>query len=135
MSAGGARARMWDEALAMIERAESLHRRFFDPTLSPVQAPSWEPPIDIFETERELWIVATLPGVEPSDLDVSIESDVLRIAGRRRLQPGARSAVIHRLETPYGRFERRIHLPLNELALARSELVNGCLYVTLTKQR
>jgi HSP20 family molecular chaperone IbpA len=125
---------MWEEALAMIERAEHLHRRFFAPGFSPLQAAVWEPPVDIFETDRELWIVVALPGTEPDDLDVSIDAGILRVAGQRRLPAAARAAVIHRLEIPYGRFERQIQLSSARLALDRSELVNGCFVVSLTKR-
>src|SRR5258705_10906518 len=127
MTAGDPRAWMWEEALAVIERAQHLHRRFFEPGFSPIQAAVWEPTIDIFETDRELWIVVALPGAEPDDLDVSIDADTLRVVGQRRLPATARAAVIHRLEIPYGRFERQIQLPSARLALGRSELVNGCL--------
>lgn len=133
MTARDPRAWMWNEALAMIERAEHLHRRFFEPGLSPLHAASWEPPVDIFETERQLWIIVALPGVEPDDLHVSIDADVLRVAGQRRLPSAARAAAIHRLEIPHGRFERRIRLPSARLALGKSELANGCLVVSLTK--
>jgi HSP20 family protein len=134
MTAGASRGWMWDEALAMIERAEHLHRRFFEPGFSPLQAAVWEPPVDIFETDRELWIVVALPGTEPDDLDVSIDADILRVAGQRRLPASARAAVIHRLEIPHGRFERDIRLPSARLALGRSELLNGCLVVSVAKR-
>jgi HSP20 family molecular chaperone IbpA len=124
---------MWNEALAMIARAEHLHRQFFEPGIS-MQAACWEPPVDIFETDRELWIVVALPGVEHDDLDVSTDADVLRVAGQRRLPVAARTATIHRLEIPHGRFERRIRLPSARLVLGRSELANGCLVVNLTKR-
>ena len=75
-----------------------------------------------------------LPGAEPDDLDVAIDADTLRVAGQRRLPVAARAAVVHRLEIPYGRFERQIRLPSARLALGRSELVNGCLVVSLTKR-
>jgi HSP20 family molecular chaperone IbpA len=124
---------MWNEALAMIARAEHLHRQFFEPGIS-MQAACWEPPVDIFETDRELWIVVALPGVEHDDLDVSTDAHVLRVAGQRRLPVAARTATIHRLEIPHGRFERRIRLPSARLVLGRSELANGCLVVNLTKR-
>ena len=116
----------------MIERAEHLHRRFFEPVFSS-SAAVWEPPVDIFETARDVWIVIVLPGVEQDDLDVSIDADSLQVAGQRRLPSTARDAVVHRIEIPYGRFERRIRLPSARLALGRSELVNGCLVLTLAK--
>ena len=51
---------MWTDACAQIGRAERLHRQFFHPG----SAAGWEPPIDVFETDEELWIMAALPGVE-----------------------------------------------------------------------
>lgn len=134
MSATDPRAWLWNEALAMIERAEHLHRRFFEPSLSSLEVRCWEPPVDVFETDRELWIAAALPGVEPKDLQLSIEGDALRICGQRRLPLAARAAAIRRMEIPNGRFERSIRLPARRLMLERSELVNGCLIVSLTKQ-
>jgi HSP20 family protein len=133
MTVSNPRVWMWNEALAMIARAEHLHRRFFEPGIS-MQAACWEPPVDIFETDRELWIVVALPGVEHEDLDVSTDADVLQVAGQRRLPVAARTATIHRLEIPHGRFERRIRLPSARLVLGRSELANGCLVVNLTKR-
>jgi HSP20 family protein len=124
---------MWNEALALIARAEQLHRRFFVPGI-PMQVASWEPPVDMFETDRDLWIVVALPGVTEGDLDVSIDVDVLRVAGQRRLPSVVRTASIHRLEIPYGHFERRIELPSAHYALGRSEIVNGCLVVGLEKR-
>jgi HSP20 family protein len=124
---------MWNEALAMIAGAEHLHRRFFEPGIS-MQAATWEPPVDIFETDRELWIVVALPGMEYGDLDASIDGDVLRVTGQRRLPAAVRTASICRLEIPYGRFERHIKLPSARFVLGRSELMNGCLVVNLTKR-
>ena len=133
MADSNPRAWMWSEALAMIARAEHLHRRFFEPGSSAIEATCWEPPVDVFETERELWIIAALPGVETDDLRVSIEGDLIRIAGQRRLPLAARTAAIHRLEIPHGQFERRIRLPAQRLTLDRSELLQGCLVIHLDK--
>jgi HSP20 family protein len=135
MAADELRRSMWAEACAMIARAEGLHRQFFQPAFSATQAASWEPPIDIFETDRELWIIAALPGVESQDLAISIEGQVLRVAGLRRLPAQARGAAIHRMEIPYGRFERSIRLPAARLELDRSELASGCLFLSLSKRR
>jgi HSP20 family molecular chaperone IbpA len=124
---------MWNEALAMIEHVEHLHRRFLEPAFSSIERAFWEPPLDLFETERELCIVAALPGVALEDLHVSIDGDILRIAGQRRLPPAARAAAIRRLEIPHGKFERNVRLPAYRLTLARSELADGCLIVHLAK--
>jgi HSP20 family protein len=71
---------MWTEACALIDRAERLHRQFFQPSFAALQIVGWEPPVDVFETERELWIICALPCVEHQDLELSIEANTLRVA-------------------------------------------------------
>ena len=133
MTAGDPRGWMWAEACAMIERAEQLQRQFFQPMLAAVPAANWAPPVDVFESERELTIAAALPGVEPQDIKIAIERDVLLVAGVRRQPAVTRGKAVLRLEIPHGRFERRIRLPDGHWELSRSALVNGCLLVSLAK--
>jgi HSP20 family protein len=135
MSAADPRGWMWAEACALIAQAEQLHRQFFQPGVAAVTAVNWEPPVDVFERGQELAIVAALPGVEPQDIEVSLEADLLRVTGVRRLPAEVRGMAIHRLEIPHGRFERRIHLPAARWELHGSSLVNGCLLLSLAKQR
>jgi HSP20 family molecular chaperone IbpA len=123
---------MWAEACALIKQAEQLHRQFFEPSPEVSRAARWEPPVDVFETEAELWIIAALPGVAPEAVRVEIEGPTLTIAGTRPLPSKGRNANIVRLEIPYGRFERRITLS-PRLRLAERELCNGCLVLTFTK--
>jgi HSP20 family molecular chaperone IbpA len=123
---------MWAEACALLKQAEQLHRQFFEPALEGARAARWEPPVDIFETERELCIIAALPGVAPDAVRVEIEGATLVIAGSRPLPTRGRNANIVRLEIPYGRFERRITLS-PRLRLAERELLHGCLVLTFSK--
>jgi HSP20 family molecular chaperone IbpA len=123
---------MWAEACAMLKQAEQLHRQFFEPSREGTQAARWEPPVDVFETEGELLIIAALPGVAPETVRVEIEGESLMIAGTRPLPCQGRRANILRLEIPYGRFERHIMLT-SRLRLAERELRNGCLILTFAK--
>jgi HSP20 family molecular chaperone IbpA len=124
---------MWTEACAMIERAERLQRQFFRPSLSSTPSASWEPPVDILESDEEVRIIVALPGVEPQDIKVYLDSGELVIQGLRELPAVTRAAAIHRLEIPYGRFERRIPLPA-AVDIERSDLGRGCLSLSLMKQ-
>jgi HSP20 family molecular chaperone IbpA len=125
---------MWSEACDMLERAERLHRQFFRPGFALPQSAAWEPPVDIFETAERLWIIAALPGVAPEQIEASISSNELTIAGSRPLPTVARGAKIHRLEIPYGRFGRRVRLPAGRFELDRSELMSGCLVLSLIRK-
>lgn len=122
---------MWAEACTLLKQAEQLHRQFFEPGTRNAR---WEPPVDVFETERQLYIITALPGVAPQDIRVEIQGDTLIIAGSRPLPTAGRNANILRLEIPYGRFERRITLS-SRLQLTERELANGCLVLTFAKRR
>jgi HSP20 family protein len=134
MFAHDPRDRMWGEACEMLERAERLSRQFFRPGLPLPHSAGWEPPVDIFETEDRLWVLAALPGVVPERIEAAISADELTIAGSRPMPAAVRGAAIHRLEIPYGRFERRVRLPDREFELDRSELVCGCLVLSLIRK-
>lgn len=124
---------MWAEAAELLERAERLQRQFFQPRRSPARRPCWEPPVDIFETDEELWILVALVGVAPEQVEVVIDDGVLTVAGERRMPVGPREATIHRLEIPHGRFERQIHLPAGRYELGRRDLLHGLLVLSLQK--
>jgi HSP20 family protein len=125
---------MWAEACEALVRAERLQREFF--RLGPPSARvNWEPPVDIYENERDLTILAALPGVEPNAVEISVTGGILVIAGERRAPPQQRAAVIHRLEIPQGRFERRIALPAGTFEPGRREVRDGCLTLVLVKRR
>jgi HSP20 family molecular chaperone IbpA len=134
MTMGDPKVFMWAEACALIDRVEGLQRQFFRPSPPGTHKAVWEPPVDIYETERELCVIAALPGVEQRNLEVWIEGDVLVIAGTRRFPSLPDDAVIHRLEIPHGHFERRIRVSVARLRLSRSQHLDGCLVLILTKQ-
>jgi len=121
---------MLSEAIEALTRAERLHTRLF--SLQSTAAPSWEPPIDVLETDREILIFVALPGVDPDQVVAVIDDYHLVISGHRILPPELRDAVIRRLELPQGRFERRIALPSGRYVVSRHAL-NGCVVLRLTK--
>lgn len=124
---------MWAEACELLERAERLHRQFFKIARQGTQA-VWEPPVDIFETESEFWVIAALPGVPLSGIRLSVGADSLHVVAERPLPAAFRRAVVHRMELPYGRFERIIELPAGPVEIKAHEMLNGCLVVALHKR-
>jgi HSP20 family molecular chaperone IbpA len=124
---------MWTEALQMLAQAERLHRDVYNPLRRPTRGVTWEPPTDVFETEDAVLIFVALPGVDPQKVELAIQGGRLIIAGERPLPAEARTAVIHRLELPQGRFERRIPLPAGRYENPRSAVSNGCLVIKLSK--
>lgn len=136
--AGGMHDRMWAEALELLDQAERVQRAVFRPGPAGTTAARltcWEPPVDVLETASgELWIQVALPGVPPELLDLRVEGQALVVAGERPLPlPRGSSGTVHRLETPHGRFERRLTLPPGRYELGRHDLELGCLTITLRR--
>ena len=124
---------MWPEACAMLARAERLHRQFHHLGPADDRSFSWAPPMDVLETETQVFILVGLPGVDPETVATVIDSDGLVIAGDRSLPDEIGLAIIHRLELPHGRFERRIALPAGRYSNVQRASAHGCLVVTLNK--
>ncbi len=115
----------------MLREADRMHRQFF--TLGRGHGgPSWEPPVDIVEDAHALVVRVALPGVPAQAVIVHTDGARLSIVGERRLAAG-RDTTIHRLEIPYGRFERVIDLSPGRYEVIARELVDGCLVLALRR--
>jgi HSP20 family molecular chaperone IbpA len=121
---------MWGDAISLLEQAERLHRQFFHAGAGGSR--SWEPPVDVVEDDACLVVQVALPGVPAAAVTVELQPGGITVTGVRGL-PARQSARIHRIEIPYGRFERRIALPLHALGPAQTQLVDGCLLITFRK--
>ncbi len=125
---------MWLDAVNMLDRADQLHRQFFQLGSSPSRGPSWEPPADMFEAGDTLSVIVALPGIGPENLQITIENDLLHVQAHRPI-PAPRGAHLKRLEIPYGHFERYLRLPAGHFQIQASSLNQGCLTLTLKKLR
>ena len=124
---------MWAEALELLHNAERLQHQFF--RVGELHgAPCWEPPVDLYENGRELRLLVALPGVTPQQLEVVLApGGLIIVRGERPLPTDSRRASIHRLEIPYGHFERRITLPAGGFELIDQRLEHGCLVLELRR--
>lgn len=133
MTRGDPRNWMWSDALQMLAQAERLHQQVFRPQTTGRRRANWEPPVDVLETECEVLILAALPGVDVERVEAVIDAGSLVISGERTVPAEFRTARIHRMELPQGRFERRIDLPPGRYGEVHRFALNGCLAITLAK--
>lgn len=133
MSSSEPRLWMWSDACELLERAQRMRSRFFEPVISPGEQSSWAPPLDIYETDDEIWVLSALPGVVASDIRISLVNDVLILTAQRALPRLARHAVMRRMEIPHGQFERRIQLSTPGLTVDTWEFTDGCVCIRLDK--
>ncbi|NIA14798.1 MAG: Hsp20 family protein [Nitrospiraceae bacterium] len=72
---------------------------------------AWQPLVDIYERPDCLVVVAELPGVAEDDVLVTVEGNLLRIAGSRPKKIPTDTERVHQMEIPHGPFERLLELP------------------------
>lgn len=124
---------MWERARALLESAERFQVGVFGVVPPGGRTPSWSPPVDVFEVGDTLWVLVALPGIAPDHVRVLAAGDHLIVEGRRALPDAFRNARVHRLESPYGQFHRRVDLPAGHFSLEQRDLVQGCLVLRLRR--
>lgn len=87
----------------------------------------------MLETESEILVHVALPGVSADCLEITIEGAELVFAGIRLFPVEMQTAIIHRLEIPHGRFERRVRLPAGTFGSIRRSAAGGCVLIALQK--
>ena len=78
---------------------------------SAIATSAWVPPVDIKEETQQFVIQADIPGVDPKDIELSMENSVLTIKGERHAESQDEGQNYKRVERTYGSFYRRFSLP------------------------
>jgi len=94
----------------------------------------WLPSIDVSETKNELVIKAELPGLDPKDIDISMNNGYLTIKGEKKHEKEEKDENYHLIERSYGSFTRSVRLPREvQNDKITASFKNGVLRVTLPK--
>lgn len=98
------------------------------------EGPEGELAIDIYETEKDLVIQSTIAGIEPEDLDISIENDILTIRGKRKKTNDDNERNYLYQECYWGPFSKTVILP-EEVDDSRIQAItkNGILTLRMPK--
>lgn len=111
-----------------------IHNSFFRPLSSELDF-DFRPSVDIMEDEKAVYVKADIAGVNPDDIKLSLDNNVLRISGERKLEKTDEKEGYHRVERAYGSFSRSFVLPDNvENEGIDANYKDGVLTVTLPKR-
>ena len=95
----------------------------------------WIPAVDIKEEANGFLLHADVPGVEPKDIDVTLENGILTIRGQRRVEAREGRDGYRRVERACGQFFRRFSLPDTAAQDGvQAKYSNGVLEVRIAKQ-
>tara|TARA_Y100001970_G_C14165391_1_gene820984 strand:- start:1029 stop:1466 length:438 start_codon:yes stop_codon:yes gene_type:complete len=72
----------------------------------------WIPAVDINEDNTSFVLTADIPGLNKSDIDISVEDNILKISGAREYKKTDESTECHFQERNHGKFFRSFKLPL-----------------------
>jgi HSP20 family protein len=90
--------------------------------------------LDLYQTENDVVIEASIPGISPEDISISVAGEVLTIKGEVKQERENKEADYHIKERRYGSFSRSVTLPTQIVAdKANAEFKNGILKLTLPK--
>jgi HSP20 family protein len=92
------------------------------------------PAIDMYQTDEELVVKASIPGYKAENVQISVTGDVLTLRGEVKQEDEKKEKAWHIREQRWGSFERSVALPTQVVAdKAKAEFENGILIVTLPK--
>lgn len=95
----------------------------------------WRPSVDIYEDTERFVLMAELPGIDPSKVDLKVEENRLMLRGERKLENEEKRDYYHRIERSYGTFARTFSLPTTvEGTKISAEYKNGVLRVSIPKK-
>ena len=103
---------------------------------SQIATSAWTPAVDISEEEDRFVLFADLPGVNPKDIDITMENGSVTIKGERALASLQSNTGFNRVERAHGTFYRRFHLPDSaDGENITAKCTNGVLEVVLLKKK
>ncbi len=95
---------------------------------------AWMPSVDVIETPDAIQLKAELAGIDPADIKLEVDENVLTLSGERRFKEEVHEDKYYRIERRYGSFTRSIALPQNVQAdKIDANFENGVLQVTVPK--
>jgi HSP20 family protein len=126
----------WEPAREMMTLREAMDRLFDDAFTRPLSIrDGWSAPaIDMYQTDDEIVVRASLPGFKADDVQINITGDVLTLRGEMKHEDEKKEKAWHLREQRWGSFERSVALPTNVVAdRASADFENGILTITLPK--
>ena len=122
------------------EEIERLRRDFdrileeFLPVRREAETPIFVPPVEVYETDKEVVVKVDLPGVKKEDIEITVKENAVVIRAERKEEREEQTENVHRSERFYGVIERVIQLPVEvNPDDARAEYKDGVLEIRIPK--
>ncbi len=115
--------RMWDDVFEGMPARRRL-----------TEEEAWFPALDMSETKDSLIVKAELPGIDPKDVNLTLQDHILTIRGERKAEKEEKNENFHLKERTYGSFFRSVELPYPvKDGEVKASFKNGVLTITMPK--
>jgi HSP20 family protein len=129
----------WEPFRDLMSLREAMDRLFEESFIRPHAG--WLAPlgaealaVDMYETDQDVVVKSSVPGIKPEDIDITITGDTLTIKGETKAEEKVEKSNYIRQERRYGAFSRSLTLPTTIVAeKAKAEFEDGVLTLTLPK--
>ena len=124
----------WEPMREMMSLRDAMDRLFDDAFTRPISVSgvSGMPAIDMYQTNDDVVVKATLPGLNAEDVDITVTGETLTLRGEFKQENEQKETNYHLREQRYGSFERSILLPTDvEANKAKADFDNGILTITM----
>ena len=124
----------WAEFEKMRQDFDTLTRGMFAGRQQGMDRANVYPALVISEDEHNVYIEAEIAGVNPENIEISIEGEMLALKGERKPAEAEEKVSFHRREIEYGKFSRAVSLPTRIKAdKTQARIADGILHITLPK--
>ncbi len=125
----------WTGMATLRQEMDRFFDRFFEPRWEEFPAlTEWAPLLDVSETKDALVVKAEVPGMDPKEIQISLQEQLLTIKGEKRQEREEKDERHHRIERSYGAFTRAVRLPVAvDGEKVTATFKNGVLTIKLPK--
>ncbi len=128
----------WEPMRDMVTLRDAMDRLFDEAFTRPWHGDGENalgmPAVDMYQTDDDVVVKATVPGMKPEEIQISVTGDTLTIKGETQEETDNKEKAYHIRERRWGSFERTITLPTAVRSdKAQAEFENGVLSITLPK--
>lgn len=121
-------------SLSLQKERKSIYDDFFQSS-DQAEHGEWIPSLDVLESDNCMTIYAEVPGIDPKDIEVSVEKNTLTMKGVKNRESEAQGKSYCCKERQYGSFSRVLPLPPSiDTNTITAEYKNGVLKVALQKK-
>ena len=115
---------------------DRLFDRIWEGGLPEVTIPlgEWIPALDVYELTDCVVVKAEVPGIEPKDIHLTLDNQLLTIAGEKKLEKETKEDKVYRMERASGSFVRSLTIPVPvDASKVAAHFKHGLLTITMPK--